>query len=53
VPVNLSIRNAPDDVVERLNERAERRHPSLQGELMAMLEEAVGRAASRTSDASA
>ena len=41
MPVNLSIKNAPDDVVKRLKERAARHHRSLQGELMAILEEAV------------
>ena len=45
MPVSLSIKNAPDEVVKRLKERAERHHRSLQGELMAILEEAV--AASR------
>ena len=41
VPVNLSIKNAPDDVVERLRRRAERHHRSLQGELLVIIEEAV------------
>lgn len=41
MPVNLSIRNVPDHVVERLRERAERNHRSLQGELMAIIEAAV------------
>jgi antitoxin FitA len=41
MPVNLSIKNAPDEMVKRLKERAERHHRSLQGELMAILEEAV------------
>lgn len=41
MPVNLSIKNVPDDLVERLKERARRRHRSLQGELMAILEEAL------------
>jgi plasmid stability protein len=41
MPVNLSIKNAPDDVVQRLRERAARNHRSLQGELMAIIEEAV------------
>ena len=40
VPVNLSIKNAPDDVVQRLRERAARNHRSLQGELMAIMEDA-------------
>jgi plasmid stability protein len=39
--VNLSIKNAPDDVVQRLRERAERHHRSLQGELLAIIEAAV------------
>ena len=42
MPVTLSIKNAPDEIVKRLKERAERHHRSLQGELMAILEEAVG-----------
>jgi antitoxin FitA len=41
MPVNLSIKNAPDEVVRRLRRRAERHHRSLQGELLAILEEAV------------
>ena len=39
--VNLSIKNAPDDVVERLRARAARNRRSLQGELLAIVEEAV------------
>lgn len=41
MPVNLSIKNAPDEVVHRLRLRAERHHRSLQGELLAIIEEAV------------
>jgi antitoxin FitA len=41
VPVNLSVKNAPDDVVDRLRQRAARNHRSLQGELMAIIEAAV------------
>ena len=41
IPVNLSIKNAPDDIVARLKERAAKHHRSLQGELMAIIEEAV------------
>jgi antitoxin FitA len=41
MPVNLSIKNAPDDVVERLRRRAERHHRSLQGELLAIIEAAA------------
>jgi len=39
--VNLSIKNAPEHIVERLRERAARHHRSLQGELMAIIEAAV------------
>ncbi len=39
--VNLSIKNAPDRVVQRLRDRAERHHRSLQGELLAIIEAAV------------
>jgi plasmid stability protein len=41
MPVNLSIKNAPDHVVQVLRERAERHHRSLQGELLAIIEAAV------------
>jgi plasmid stability protein len=41
MPVNLSIKNAPDQVVQRLRQRAERNHRSLQGELLAIIEAAV------------
>lgn len=41
MPVNLSIKNVPEDVVQRLRARAERHHRSLQGELMAIIEAAV------------
>ena len=41
MPVNLSIKNAPDNVVQRLRKRADRHHRSLQGELMAIIEAAA------------
>jgi plasmid stability protein len=41
MPVNLSIKNVPDDVAERLRERARRNHRSLQGELLSIIEDAV------------
>ena len=41
MPVNLSIKNAPDHVVMRLRQRAERNHRSLQGELLAIIEDAA------------
>lgn len=41
MPVNLSIKNVPDEIAERLRRRAAREHRSLQGELMAILERAV------------
>lgn len=40
--VNLSVKNVPDPIVEALRERARRNHRSLQGEVMAILEEAAG-----------
>jgi plasmid stability protein len=43
MPVNLSIKNVPDDMAARLRRRAAMAHRSLQGELMAILEEAVER----------
>jgi plasmid stability protein len=39
--VNLSIKNAPENVVEQLRRRAERHHRSLQGELLAIIEAAA------------
>lgn len=39
--INLSIKNVPEELAERLRERAKRHHRSLQGELLAILEEAV------------
>ena len=41
MPVNLSIKTVPDDIVDALRVRAERHHRSMQGELMAILEDAV------------
>ncbi len=43
MPVSLSIKNVPDDVAERLRERAKRNHRSIQGELLAILEESMKR----------
>jgi antitoxin FitA len=37
MPVNLSIRNVPDDVMERLRQN----HRSVRGECLAILEQAV------------
>ena len=42
MPSNLSIKNVPDSVLERLRQRALHSHRSLQGELLAMLEHYVG-----------
>jgi antitoxin FitA len=41
MPVNLSIKNAPDHVVKRLRQRAKRHRRSLEGELLAIIETAV------------
>ena len=39
--VNLSIKGVPEEVAQKLRERAERHHRSLQGELMAIVSEAA------------
>lgn len=38
---NLSIKNVPESVIEKLRARARRNHRSMQGELMALVSEAV------------
>lgn len=38
---NLSVKDVPDSVAERLRQRAARNHRSLQGELMAIIERAA------------
>lgn len=38
---DLSIKNVPEDMLERLRDRARRHHRSLQGELLTILEEAT------------
>jgi plasmid stability protein len=43
MPVNLSIKSVPDEIADELRERAARNHRSLQGELMAIIEEAAGK----------
>jgi antitoxin FitA len=48
MPVNLSIKNAPDHVVQRLRDRAARNHRSLQGELLAIIEAAADEARALT-----
>jgi antitoxin FitA len=39
--MNISVKNVPDEIVQRLKERAARHHRSLQGEVMAILEDAA------------
>ena len=39
--LNLSIKDVPDAIAERLRQRAARNHRSLQGELMAIVEQAA------------
>lgn len=41
MPISLSVKNVPDRVAELLRKRAEHHHRSLQGELVAILEEAA------------
>jgi plasmid stability protein len=40
--VDISLKDAPDHVVERLRLRAERNHRSVEGEVLAIVEAAVG-----------
>ncbi|MBI4267171.1 MAG: Arc family DNA-binding protein [Chloroflexi bacterium] len=40
--VSISVKNVPDDIAEKLRRRAKLHHRSIQGELMAILEEATG-----------
>ncbi|GAB4251261.1 MAG: hypothetical protein Kow00122_08910 [Thermoleophilia bacterium] len=48
MPVSLSIKNVPDEVAAKLRKRAQENRRSLQGELLAIVEEAVGRSAELT-----
>ena len=41
VSVNLSVKNVPEEIAQRLRERAERNRRSLQRELMVILAEAA------------
>ena len=41
MPASLSIKNVPDEVIERLRARAARNRRSLQGELLDLIERAV------------
>lgn len=49
--INLSVKNVPESLATKLRARAERNHRSLQGELMAILEEAVSAPATLRSGA--
>jgi antitoxin FitA len=48
MPVSLSIKNVPDQIAERIRQRAAKHHRSLQGELVAILEESVSEQRSLT-----
>jgi plasmid stability protein len=41
MPVNLSVKNVPDALADKLRSRAQRNHRSLQRELMSILEHAT------------
>jgi len=41
MPVTLSIKNVPDEILKRLRRKATDHHRSLQGELMAIIEQSV------------
>ncbi len=49
--INLSVKNVPEALATKLRTRAERNHRSLQGELMAILEDAVNAPATLRSGA--
>ena len=51
--VNLSIKGVPEAFAEGLRRRAQRNHRSLQGELMAIIEQAVAESAPATGSAAA
>ena len=51
MPVDLSVKGVPDSVAKRLRSRAEQNHRSLQGELMAILHDAVTTATAAASGA--
>ena len=42
IPVNLSVKNVPDALADRLRARAQRNHRSLQQELLSILESVTG-----------
>lgn len=48
MPVNFSIKNVPDEIAGRIRRRAAANHRSLQGELMAILEESASQNRSLT-----
>lgn len=48
MPVDLSIKNVPDDVVQRLRQRADSNRRSLQEELLAIIEAAARQDVTRT-----
>ena len=41
MPVNITFKDVPDELVRLLKERAKRNHRSLQKEILALLEEAL------------
>lgn len=49
MPIDLSIKDVPEELVERLRRRAQRSHRSLQGELRSILTEELGRSPGRLS----
>ena len=43
MPVNLSIKNVPDEIAQKIKRRAAKNHRSLQGELISIIETAVAK----------
>ena len=51
MPVNLSVKNVPDELAERLRRRAASNRRSLQRELLSILESAAGYSEARVAQA--
>lgn len=50
MPVNLSIKNVPDDVADRLRARAAANHRSLQNEMLVVLKAVASGSFDKTAD---
>ena len=50
MPINLSVKNVPDHIAAQIRQRVAKHHRSLQGELVAILEEITAKMESLTPD---